>query len=66
MSKSQREMARPNEAKWLGILENGGNWEQLTKYLLSRLSDDEVGEIARSFVYCNEYEEDEEEEEELR
>ncbi len=60
MSKSQWEMARPNEAKLQEILENGCDWEQLAQSLLSWLSDDEVGEFARSYGYFDE-EEDEEE-----
>lgn len=61
MSKSQWEMARPNEAKLQEILENGCDWEQLAQSLLSWLSDDEVGDFARSYGYFDE-EEDEEEE----
>ena len=45
MSKSQWEMARPNEAKLQEILENGCDWEQLAQSLLSWLSDDEVGDL---------------------
>lgn len=65
MSKSQWEMARPNEAKLQEILENGCDWEQLAQSLLSWLSDDEVGEFARSYGYFDEDEEDEEEEDEV-
>lgn len=54
MSKSQWEMARPNEAKLQEILENGCDWEQLAQSLLSWLSDDEVGEFARSYGYFDE------------
>jgi hypothetical protein len=64
MSKSQWEMARPNEAKLQEILENGCDWEQLAQSLLSWLSDDEVGEFARSYGYFDENEDDEDEEEE--
>ena len=59
MSKSQWEMARPNEAKLQEILENGCDWEQLAQSLLSWLSDDEVGEFARSYGYFDENEEEE-------
>lgn len=59
MSKSQWEMARPNEAKLQEILENGCDWEQLAQSLLSWLSDDEVGEFARSYGYFDEDEEEE-------
>lgn len=59
MSESQWEMARPNEAKLQKILENGCDQEQLAQSLLSWLSDDEVGEFARSYGYFTEYEEDE-------
>lgn len=62
MSKSQWEMARPNEAKLQEILENGCDWEQLAQSLLSWLSDDEVGDFARSYGYFDDYEEDEEDE----
>lgn len=62
MSKSQWEMARPNEAKLQEILENGCDWEQLAQSLLSWLSDDEVGEFARSYGYFDEDEENEEDE----
>ena len=64
MSKSQGEMARPNEAKLQEILENGCDWEQLAQSLLSWLSDDEVGEFARSNGYFDDYEEEDDEEEE--
>lgn len=60
MAKSQWEMARPNEAKLQEILENGCDWEQLAQSLLSWLSDDEVGEFARSYGYFDEDDEDEE------
>lgn len=60
MSKSQWEMARPNEAKLQEILENGCDWEQVAQSLLSWLSDDEVGDFARTNGYFDE-EEDEEE-----
>lgn len=60
MSKSQWEMARPNEAKLQEILENGCDWEQLAQSLLSWLSDDEVGEFARSYGYFDEDDEEEE------
>lgn len=59
MSKSQWEMARPNEAKLQEILENGCDWEQVAQSLLSWLSDDEVGEFARSYGYFDEDEEEE-------
>lgn len=62
MSKSQWEMARPNEAKLQEILENGCDWEQLAQSLLSWLSDDEVGEFARSYGYFDENNDEEEEE----
>lgn len=62
MSKSQWEMARPNEAKLQEILENGCDWKQLAQSLLSWLSDDEVGDFARSYGYFDDYEEDEEDE----
>ena len=62
MSKSQWEMARPNEAKLQEILENGCDWEQLAQSLLSWLSDDEVGDFARSYGYFDEYEEEDEDE----
>ena len=65
MSKSQWEMARPNEAKLQEILENGCDWEQFAQSLLSWLSDDEVGDFARSYGYFDECEEDEEEEDEV-
>lgn len=60
MSKSQWEMARPNEAKLQQILENSCDWEQLAQSLLSWLSDDEVGEFARSYGYFDEDDEEEE------
>lgn len=63
MSKSQWEMARPNEAKLQEILENGCDWEQLAQSLLSWLSDDEVGEFARSYGYFDGYEEEEDDDE---
>ena len=63
MSKSQWEMARPNEAKLQEILENGCDWEQLAQSLLSWLSDDEVGDFARSYGYFDEDEEEEENDE---
>lgn len=66
MSKSQWEMARPNEAKLQEILENGCDWEEVAQSLLSWLSDDEVGDFACSYGYFDEDEEDEEEEEEPR
>lgn len=59
MSKSQWEMARPNEAKLQEILDNGCDWEHVAQSLLSWLSDDEVGEFARSYGYF--YEDDNEE-----
>lgn len=59
MSKTQWEMARPNEAKLQEILENGCDWEQLAQSLLSWLGDDEVGEFARSYGYFDEDEEEE-------
>lgn len=62
MSKTQWEMARPNEAKLQEILENGCDWEQVAQSLLSWLSDDEVGEFARSYGYFDEDDEEEEEE----
>lgn len=62
MSKTQWEMARPNEAKLQKILENGCDWEQVAQSLLSWLSDEEVGEFARSYGYFDEDEEDEEDE----
>ena len=55
MSKAQWEMARPNEAKLQEILENGCDWEQLAQSLLSWLSDDEVGDFARSNGYFDDY-----------
>ena len=60
MSKSQWEMARPNEAKLQEILENGCDWERLAQSLLSWLSDDEVGDFARSYGYFDDYEDEEE------
>ena len=60
MSKSQWEMARPNEAKLQEILENGCDWEQLAQSLLSYMSDDDVGDFARSYGYFDEDEEEEE------
>lgn len=62
MSKSQWEMARPNEAKLQEILENGCDWEQLAQSLLSWLSDDEVGDFARSYGYFDEDNDEETEE----
>lgn len=64
MSKTEWEMARPNEAKLQEILENGCDWEKVAQSLLSWLSDDEVGEFARSYGYFDENEDDEDEEEE--
>lgn len=61
MSKTQWEMARPNEAKLQEILENGCDWEQLAQSLLSYMSDDDVGNFARSYGYFDENEEDDEE-----
>lgn len=63
MSKSQWEMARPNEAKLQEILENGCDWEQLAQSLLSWLSDDVVGEFARSYGYFDDDEEEEKQDE---
>lgn len=60
MSKTEWEMARPNEAKLQEILENGCDWEKVAQSLLSWLSDDEVGEFARSYGYFDEDDEDEE------
>ena len=56
-------MARPNEAKLQEILENGCDWEQLAQSLFSWLSDDEVGEFARSYGYFDEDEDEKGEEE---
>jgi hypothetical protein len=61
MSKTEWEMARPNEAKLQEILENGCDWEKVAQSLLSWLSDDEVGEFARSYGYFDEDDEEEEE-----
>lgn len=63
MSKSQWGIARPNEAKLQEILENGCDWERLAQSLLSWLSDDEVGDFARSYGYFDEDEEEDENEE---
>lgn len=63
MSKTEWEMARPNEAKLQEILENGCDWEKVAQSLLSWLSDDEVGEFARSYGYFDENDKEEEEEE---
>ena len=60
MSKTEWEMARPNEAKLQEILENGCDWEKVAQSLLSWLSDDEVGEFARSYGYFDEDDEEEE------
>ena len=66
MSKSQWEMARPNEAKLQEILDNGCDWEQLAQSLLSWLSDDEVGEFARLYGYFDgDNNEEEEEDDEM-
>lgn len=45
---------RPNEAKLQEILSNGCDWEQLAQDLLSWLSDDEVGEFARTYEWFQE------------
>lgn len=50
-----------NKKEW-EILENGCDWEQLAQSLLSWLSDDEVGDFARSYGYFDENEEEEEDE----
>ena len=61
MSKSQWEMARPNEAKMYDVMDCGVDYEQLAKDLLSWMSDDEVGDFARQNGYFDELDEEEEE-----
>lgn len=64
MSKSQWEMARPNEAKMYDVMDCGVDYEQLAKDLLGWMSDDEVGDFARQNGYFDELDEEEDEEEE--
>lgn len=61
MSKSQWEMARPNEAKMYNVMDCGVDYEQLAKDLLGWMSDDEVGDFARQNGYFDELDEEEEE-----
>lgn len=61
MSKSQWEMARPNEAKMYDVMDCGVDYEQLAKDLLGWMSDDEVGDFARQNGYFDELDEEEEE-----
>lgn len=65
MSKSQWEMARPNEAKMYDVMDAGVDYERLAKDLLSWISDDEVGDFAQQYGYFDWLDDEDEEENEV-